>query len=390
MAKNIFILFSVMMLLLASPVFADDAASSAVKKRTPFHEIILEVDDFLDSTQQVEIPDDPEAKRLDVKRSDIDRPLLEDKLRIKFSEGPVESLTFFGAYQGSISANFNPQGYSTTYNHTGFIDTGAVGKFKDGVTDFKFMFNLRPQNDRTFFQNLLSDNYIATNAIPHHRILVGNSRTPIGMEGGQSSYTLPFIARSQISRNFGGIRAMGVKVIGDYDLVEYNIGGYSSDRWFQEFVPGVEFTGWVNLKPLGKTDGRYGKLVVGGGLNAGQRDTSYTVGGAYLGYEYKNLLINVEGAIADGYNGPEISTNKASGFYSTVAYKVTPRLQLLARIDQFDPNRNVTGDMRREYTAGINYYVKGQALRLILNYVFYELESEMNGSRIFFATQVLL
>ena len=165
---------------------------------------------------------------------------------------------------------------------------------------------------------------------------------------------------------------------------------YSSDRYFHEFFPGAEFTGWVNFKPLGKTDGKYGNLIIGTGLNAGRRHENYAVGGAYVGYSYKKFAANAEYAIADGYNGRSFSSDKATGFYTTVSYRLTKRLHVLARFDQFDPNRDVSGDLRREYTAGLNYFIKGQALRLILNYVFCDNQQTEDSHRIILGTQILL
>ena len=106
--------------------------------------------------------------------------------------------------------------------------------------------------------------------------------------------------------------------------------------------------GWVNVKPLGKTDGRYGKLKIGGGLQSGDRNCDYTVTGAYIGYEYKKWLMNFEYSDADGYNGPVGYSidKKASGFYSTLAYRFTPKVQGLLRYDQFDPNKKLS-----EYNA---------------------------------------
>ena len=65
--------------------------------------------------------------------------------------------------------------------------------------------------------------------------MVGNTRPPVGYEGGASPYVLPFIARSQISRNFGTVRKLGAKVAGTYSLMDYDFGVYSSDTYFQEF-----------------------------------------------------------------------------------------------------------------------------------------------------------
>ena len=89
-------------------------------------------------------------------------------------------------------------------------------------------------------------------------------------------------------------------------------------------------------------------------------------------------------------NGTRVSTDKADGFAYTLGYKVHPRLQLIARYDQFDPNRDVSNNTRREYTAGINYFIKGQALRLILNYVFCDNQDREDSHRIILGTQILL
>ena len=222
--------------------------------------------------------------------------------------------------------------------------------------------------------------------------MFGNSRPPIGVEGGQSPYTLPFVNRSQISRTYGTVRKFGLRVQGNYDLVEYDFGGYSSDTYFRKFFPGVEFTGWVNFKPLGKTDGRYGKLKLGGGINGGQYGSGeFFVAGAYAGYEYKKFFANFEWAQADGSNGVAGYTNKQSGgFYSTVGYNLTKKIQLVARYDQFDPDRNVGHNMRREYTAGINYFLKGQGLKLILNYIFCQNQGKEDSHRFMVGTQILL
>ena len=141
---------------------------------------------------------------------------------------------------------------------------------------------------------------------------------------------------------------------------------------------------------MGKTDGKYGTLVLGGGLNAGHNDTDYTVGGAYASYRYKKFMANFEYAIADGYNGTYRSTDKAEGFYTTIGYRITQKLHILARYDQFDPNRDIANNKSREYSVGLNYFIKGQALRLILNYVFCDNENTEDSHRIILGTQIVL
>ena len=353
-------------------------------------------DNLIDTDKDVDHPFKIEQESLfgkiytkKLERTSIPSFLLQEELTHRYKKGILHKTQIYGAYQGNLNGTFIGSDYDTDYDF-GFMEAGVIGDFNDRKTSFKLQMNFKPSSNRSYLQGLVTDAYVMNKRIPHHKIIVGNSRNQVGMEGGMSSYVLPFAMRSQISRNFGNTRALGVRVVGDYRLADYSLALNSSDRFFREFFPGVEFTGWVNFKPLGKTDGKYGTLVLGGGLNAGHNNTNYTVGGAYASYRYKIFMTNFEYAIADGYNGTYISTDKATGFYSTVSYRLTQKLHILARYDQFDPNRDISDDLRREYSAGINYFIKGQALRIILNYVFCDNENREDSHRIILGTQILL
>ena len=319
--------------------------------------------------------------------------LLQDILTKHYSDESIWDRTqIWAAYNANLGFNFaEGEKFGSNYSFD-YINLGLDGHLKDNNGDFRIMLNVSPLSNRNFAQMLFSDMYIATNKIPHHRLWLGNTRPMVGMEGGYSPFLLPFIARSQISRNFGTIRRLGARVDGNYDLVDYNLGLYSSDTYWQSFFPGTEFIGWVNFKPLGKTDGRYGALKIGSGIQTGERTCDYTVKGAYIGYEYKKWWLNFEWSDADGYNGPigYSVDKKANGFYSTLAYKFTPKIQGLIRYDQFDPYKNKIHNDRKEYTAGINYFVKGQGLKLVLNYVFCQNQASKNSHRIVLGTQFVL
>jgi hypothetical protein len=303
-----------------------------------------------------------------------------------------DSTQLWFGYNADLGSYFNEDGYENSKYNFYAINVGVDGKLKENKADYRIMLHYIPDSQRSFIQNLFADLYIATNKIPHHRIWLGNTRPRVGFEGGYSPYTLPFMLRSQISRNFGSVRRLGLRVTGDYSLVDYDFGVYDSSTYFQSFMPGSQFIGWVNFKPLGLTDGRYGRIDMGGGIQAGSQDTSYCVSGAYLGYKYKKWWLNFEYSDADGYNGPigYVVDKKASGFYSTLAYRFTPKVQGLLRYDEFDPNKNLSGDKRREYTAGINYFIKGQALKFVLNYVFCQNDVTKDSHRFVLGTQVLL
>lgn len=349
----------------------------------------------------------PEEKTLKEKLQDVyhlevekyDKPtyLLENVLTHKFDENSIWDRTqLWAGYNGDIGLQFTEAGmgseHTTNHYDINTINVGYDGFLKNNNGDFRIMFNISPYSERNVIQNLFADMYIATNKIPHHRIMVGHTRPPVGMEGAYGPFVLPFLARSQISRNFGTVRKLGARISGDYSLIGYDFGVYSSDTYFQEFFPGAEFIGRVDLKPLGKTNGKYGKLLIGGSMDAGHRNNNFCVVGAHIQYDYKRFMANLEWAQANGYNGPlgrSVDTH-ASGFYATLGYMLTKKLQILARYDEFDPNREIANNNQREYSVGLNYFIKGQGLRLILNYVFCQNDAAKDSHRIMLGTQILI
>ena len=363
-------------------------------------EVLLEVDDNNIPSQSINkvFEEDDEytlyekfqdIKAKEVKSTESSAYLLDGILTKKFETGIFETMHLFGYYRGAADIDIS-EGGDTIYDFNA-IQAGINGKFRGGANYYEARFRFDRQDGYSFIQALPIDIYVANASIPHHTIILGNTRTPTGYEGSKSDTIIPFVARAQISRNFGNTRKLGLKIKGNYDLLEYDIGGYSSDTYFRSFFPGTEFSGWITLKPLGKTNGKWGKLNLGGGVTTGENNTSYTVSGLYAGYEYKNFMANFEYAYADGYNGARtISTNEAEGFYSTIGYKITPKVQLLARYDQYIPDKNFQDDIRREYSAGINYFIKGQALKLMLNYVFCQNDLFEDSHRIILGTQLIL
>lgn len=315
--------------------------------------------------------------------------LLEDIFTKKFETGPLEDIHFFGYYRASENMDLT-EGGDTEHKFSALL-TGVNGKFRGSDTFYQLRLRLNAIDGYKYTQTLPADFYIANKSIPHHTLILGNTRTPTGYEGGKSTTVIPFVSRAQIARNFGNVRKLGVRVKGNYDFIDYDLGGYSSDTYFREFFPGAEFAGWANFKPLAKTNNKYGKLVLGGGITAGQNHSNYCVSGVYAGYEYKKFMANFEYASANGYNGSRtLSQKHAEGFYSTLGYKITPKLQLLARYDHYVPNKRLANDIRREYTVGMNYYIKGQALKLMLNYVFCQNDLIKDSHKIILGTQILL
>lgn len=324
-----------------------------------------------------------------ITRTDIQSFLLKDELTHRFKKGPIHKIQAYGGFRGSLNSIF-AQDYSTNYDNM-TTQVGMYGKFNNPDYRFKLAINPIPRTGSNYLDRFISDAYIINTTIPHHQIIAGYSRVQTGVEGGTSSYILPFVTRSQIARNFGSARSLGVKVLGNYNYVDYNIGVGSSGRYVTSGMPGMEFTGWLNVKPFGSEDKKFGKLTLGAGFNGGHNGIDYSVGSVYVGYKHKKLWANFEAGIADGYSGSNgISANKASGYAVTAGWKFNSHWQLIGRVDQFDPNRNVSGDLKREYTVGLNWFIKGQALKIVLNYVFCQNQNRNDSHKIILATQVML
>ena len=330
---------------------------------------------------------------LEVDRYDVPEYLYREPLTYHFKpESKMDNIHVWGAFNAYNDMAFYDNGGVKDKVRFNALNVGVDGFLKDNNGDFRIMMGFPVHSQRNYTQGLFADVFVATNKIPHHRIQIGHFRPQVGMEGGSSSYTLGFLGRSQIATNFGTARRLGGRIKGDYSFLDYDLGLYSSGTFFDEWFPGAEFIGWMNVKPLAKLDeNKYGKLKIGGGIDAGRRHDNFFVTGAYIGYEYKRFSAEFEWANANGYNGYNgFSRKHATGFYTTLGYMLTKKLQILACYDQFTPDKHFSDNKQREMTLGLNYFIKGQALRLILNYVFCQNDAAKDSHRIMLGAQILI
>lgn len=316
--------------------------------------------------------------------------LLDNILNKKFEKGPFENIGVWGLWRGGLGETFAGGDNHTNMSYD-ILESRLHGTFRDKKTSFVITTRYVPQKEFTFMQNLFSDTFIRHRFNKKAVLTIGNTRTHTGEEGSWSELLIPFYARSQISRQFGNIRKLGVRLSGETKYVDYDVAGNTSGTYFTSFFPGAEFCGWVNFKPLANTDGKYGSLKIGGGITAGRRHFNYNNIGAYVAYRYKKFKIDFECANGDGYNGRMGPANiHARGYYTTLYYDLTKKVQLVARFDDFTPNCHDSSHHTREYSTGVNFFIKGQALKLMLNYIFREDSIAGNSHRIMIGTQIVL
>jgi hypothetical protein len=59
-----------------------------------------------------------------------------------------------------------------------------------------------------------------------------------------------------------------------------------------------------------------------------------------------------------------------------VGYDVTRKLQALVKFESFDPDTDVSGDATDTWTFGLSYAIKGNNLKLYLNYLLMDVPGE--------------
>lgn len=333
-----------------------------------------------------------EALRGEVSKTVPTKGLLADQMKMTFEKGFIDNISPWVDFNSYNSNLWTGDTYTNDLYNINFADIGFNINMKDKKTFVRFMFSpVKTYAGKNYFQSFFADNYITYKISKNNTILAGHTWVPLGIEGKESPLVWQFFNRSQTSMNYSSVRALETKLMGNYKYVDYQLGFGSAGRGFTDWFPGPEFTSWFEFKPLANTNEKYGKLIVAAGFNGGNSNSHYAVGTGAVSYEYKRLRAITEFGMADGSNGAlGYSPYKSRGINTTLAYRLTPRIQVLGRYDQFDPNTEKSNDMRREYTAGLNYFIKGQALKLMLNYTLYSLENGTYGSRIFTGTQFVL
>ena len=254
-----------------------------VKKGEVLKDKIITLDETIDgdTTTDVEFDDDDNLDfRLFTEKT------FAKKKSVKFDNNFIDEISGELRFQGITSFEEKRGNLNTTFP----FDINAVAESKFGSKKYRFFteyaFTRNTDDIGNAFFGKFSNLYIERNFSKNHKMRVGVSRSPIGLEGSMSSFALPFAQRAQISREFGDAISTGISFIGNKGALEYNMGGYTSTRFAQGFKDGAEFIGRIGVKPFYKQEGSYFKnLKLYAGADVGHRGENYGVYSAALTYE---------------------------------------------------------------------------------------------------------
>jgi len=205
---------------------------------------------------------------------------------------------------------------------------------------------------------------------------VGQLKVPIGFESSFSASALPFVERSLLSQLKDPLKApyetgrdTGIQVRGasgkfDYRLGIFNGFGDSQNALANSDTKAVIGRLAYNVTPDWQIGGSYGRGNTGintAGVRAG-RD----LWNLFTAYKHDKLSLQGEYTQGD-YSDPVNGTQDIRGYYSNIGYFLTPKLEGVARADFFD-YKNLNAAIK-QYTLGLNYYLKGNNAKIQLNLV---------------------
>lgn len=141
---------------------------------------------------------------------------------------------------------------------------------------------------------------------------------------------------------------------------------------------------WTDDVNLAKSD-----LGLAGNLFTGRREMR----GADLSWSHGPLDVSAEWLHGTFKPANEIPAAKfeAEGWQVTAAYFVIPaKLQAVVRDEAFDPNTATDGNTIRTFTFGLNYYLKGDDIKFMLDYLDGHVPgSSADGGRVLTRVQVV-
>lgn len=272
--------------------------------------------------------------------------------------------------------------------------------------DFQTSDGLTP-NTRTEFG--ATDIFINYNQVPEANLKFGQYKAPFGLEQLTPDTTLYLAERSQVTEALTPERQIGVQVWGQplarvledhKDILDYSFGMFNGNGRNVTINDDGNFmyAGRVNVTPITGTlwdqpvkwriggDGMYSRYAAGtrisptgtlleaadGSLSSFTPaspakslgwgvDQTLTIGPVDLIAEYLEQKISPQ---STGFN-----QFVANGYYVQASYFFPKHcFQLVGRYDSFNPGQKADDDLR-SVTGGFNWYIKGDNIKLMFDYI---------------------
>lgn len=280
--------------------------------------------------------------------------------------------------------------------------------------------NVRDASGRTLANNTNRVSFAATDIflnwhrLPEANIKLGQFKAPFGLEQLTPDTKLPFVERSQVTEALTPERQIGLMIWGKpfaeiwpdkKDLLSYSAGIFNGNGRNTTTNDNNEYMYVARLESqffAGKLGGQDASLKVGADYFTSRDERGVNIS------QTGNLLVGTDGSLSsfalpspderEGYGvdaslhfgpldlfgeyldervtprtvarvAPAFREFRANGYYLAGTYSVIPKkLQLAVKWEDFNPGQ-VADDDLRSITAGVNYYVHGDDIKLIADYI---------------------
>jgi phosphate-selective porin len=377
---HVFRLLAVLFLILpVMPLRADPAASTIEERLARLESALARIESRLDHTVSAD-----ELAPVVKEYGDLSHALGWDgksPLTAVKPAGKEKSLTFGGFIQANYMSGNAPDS-----RVSGSFDTfllrrarlSVAGAFSENVS-FKIEsdFGNNSLAAKTGVSGQATDSYVSWTQYPGASVRLGQFKTPFGYEQLTSDTTLYPIERSLSNDLLTLGRQIGTMVYGDvadkrvsYSLAVFNGTGTN--------------TGSNDNEKFLKV-GRVAVVLLD--TKAGAQPVKVSAGVDYFSTEDKGTFTGRrEGSGLDAqlvYGPTEFQAewlqnqkHPATGLATTAqgwsllgAYNVTPKWQGLVRYDSFESNTALANATTDEWTFGVSYLLRGNDLKLSLNYI---------------------
>ena len=276
----------------------------------------------------------------------------------------------------------------------------ATGKFLEEF-DFRLEMDLAGSLANTSsLRAQMTDGYINWNRYPAANVRAGQFKTPFGFEQLYGDPRLITIERSLVNDRLTASRQIGAQVGGDLleKRLSYAAGAFNGNSVNNNFNDNDRFflAGRLSGVPWqGKLGGQSAAWSVGGNAFSSQ-DANVPL--PDLGFDSTPSTADRDGIFSGKRTGTGLDTQlvagpfefwaeylsarfepdsgvprrrfDADGWYAQGSYFVIPnRLQVVLKYETFDPNSKAEADATDTTTAGVNLYLKGHDVKLMVDYL---------------------
>lgn len=221
----------------------------------------------------------------------------------------------------------------------------------------------------------LADVYAVWKKYDFANVTLGQFKTPFGYEQAFSDVKLPLIERSLANDKLTLSRQIGAMVSGDIGTprLHYAAGAFNGTGTNTNVNDNDSFSyvGRINGALVDRKN-----FTLTAGANAFQsHDTAPAFTGSRNGLGLDLQAASGPVSLAAEWlrvkSDPDAAARfTAEGWSVLAGYMVVPKtLQAVVRYETFDPKNTVSGDDTDIWTFGFNYFLKGDDLKLSLNYV---------------------